>query len=383
MASDQSQLSNEDAQNLIQQLVGWAKQGGGNATSAYIGSNGTDVNQVASPGIAANAAQSISGGQQGNGGNFVGGNSGPQDSNTPPPLNPYQKGVAKMLAKAGEAHAQQAIQAGMDPNAIASHAAMQTAQSAQPTQQNNVKVPTGQAPTPSAKQVQVPTGQGRVTQNPSMYMKDPYKTPAGVNSPPQNNAQPPLQATPEPDQTQANYKQANLLLSQQALKEAQPRTWMQSFRDNFAKMSNGVTQADRLANLAAGQKIAGGEQLQPKDLATLTSDQWKAGLDATKTSLTAEAQNLSNLVDLHGKLENTKGRINQIFGNPSDDQKKVIGKINESYGNVGTLINSIGTFANNPPKFNGAGQINPQTQSIVNNIEQGKKVGKYTLVSKK
>jgi len=379
-----TQLSNEDAQNLIQQLVGWAKQGGGNSTSAYIGSNGTNVNQVASPGMAADAATSIAGGQQGNGGNMAGGNSGPQ-----PQLSPSQQinmdAATKMLKKNADMHAANTpipiLQNHVDTlggtNAPANIQIPTGKPAAQPTQtQPQVQVPTGnpQGYNRSRPNVQVPTGQTqntqRVTQNPSMYMKDPYKVPAGVNPAPQQNAPAPIQATAEPDQTQANYKQANLLLSQQALREAQPRTWLQSFQDNFLKMSGGVTQADRLANLATGQKIAGGEQLQPKDIATLTSDQWRAGLDATKTSLTAEAQNLSNLIDLHGKLEQTKGKWNQIWGNPSEDQKKVVGRINESYKNIGNLVNNVQTLTNQAPQFSGGG-VNSQASNIDSKLQNG------------
>ena len=209
---------------------------------------------------------------------------------------------------------------------------------------------------------QMPTGQTQPSSNASTQPSVNQQQPVDVSS---------VKATPDEGQTPTQYQQANKLLQQQALQEAQPKNWLQRFTDQFNQRTGGITQADRIANMQAMQKIVGGEQLQPKDIATFNSEQWRAGLDATKSSLAAEAQNMSNLVDLHSKLEATKGRPHQLLGWPSDDQNKVVGKINESYDNVGTLIGNIKSFTDNPPKFSGAGVINPQAANLSNKIQSG------------
>lgn len=322
-------LSPEDAQKLIQQLVGWAKAGGGNAPQVSMATDSQgNQNPVMSPQIAADSAQNISGGQQGNGGNNMQGNQQP-----PPQPNAYQKGVNKFLTQAGQTHAQQAIQAGVDPNAIAAHPAMQPAQQ-------------------------------------SMYMNNPYQIPTGVNPPKQNNQVPtgsPSNYTQEKNieqKTQENLAQARLLTSQSIKAEAMPKNFLQRFSDNFSKMTGGMTSTDRIANTKTLQSIAGGEPIQPTDAAKLDEESRNAALTANGQLLEAASQPVAALSSMYRDQLQTRGWNAGVRGIESPAMA-------DTKTQLLTQLQRLQTYANTQSML--IGSMNPQTQNVMDLINEAKK----------
>lgn len=181
-------------------------------------------------------------------------------------------------------------------------------------------------------------------------------------------------------------QQASLNVAKRNLQASEPPNWMERFSQNFTKMTGGVTQADQLANMQTMQKIAGSEPIQPETVANLNKDTYVAAIGATKDAISTIGQTIAPLTDLYGKLNETKGRINQMFNTPSDEQKQVLGSLREKVKSLNTHIGNLDTLGTNKPTFTSQGtnpqSTNPQAQDINNKIQQ-KKIGKYTLVNSK
>lgn len=175
-------------------------------------------------------------------------------------------------------------------------------------------------------------------------------------------------------------KQIALNISKRNLSLSQPPDFWQRFGQNFNKMTGGVTQADQLVNMAAGQKIAGQEPLQPKDIGELNAGSYKAALEATGTALTATQQKLTALTDLYGKEEQNKGVIASTLKQESPNQAVLRTSIENTADNMVTHVKNFRNLISNRPTFNTQG-INAQAQQTSSMIQQGK-VGKYTLVKK-
>lgn len=207
-------------------------------------------------------------------------------------------------------------------------------------------------------QVKVPTGQ------PQQQAQAQTQQPQDINA-----------------QIDAINKQTALNIAKRNLSISQPTNFWQRFGQNFAKMNGGITQADQLQNMAAGQKIAGQELLQPKDIGELNAGSYKSALEATGTALSATQQKLTALTDLYGKEEQNKGLKAEFLHNESPNQSTLRQAITDTADNMVTHTKNFRTLIANRPIFNSEG-LNPQTQDIVNKTQQTK-VGKYTLVNKK
>lgn len=208
----------------------------------------------------------------------------------------------------------------------------------------------------------------------------------------QNNNQNPIQA--QQPNTQSNNqsspptdintqidninKQTSLNIAKRNLSMSQPPNFWQRFGQSFAKQTGGITNTDNLANLSAGQKIAGQEPLQPKDIGELNAGSYKAALEATGTALTANQQKLTALTDLYGKEEQNKGIVASTLHNESPNQAVLRTAITNTADNMATHVKNFRDLIANRPTFNAQG-LNTQTADIVNKTQQAK-VGKYTLL---
>lgn len=200
---------------------------------------------------------------------------------------------------------------------------------------------------------------------------------------PDNSATSAQQAQQQPsvdDQIAQINKQAALNIANRNLAISKPQNFTQRFGNTLAKMEGGVTQADQLQNLGAGQKISGAEPLQPKDVGELNANSYKAALDASHNAAAVEQQKIQSFTDLYSKLNETKGVVARTLGNPSGEQDKVLQLAKDSADNLSTHLGNLRQLIKNRPTFNSQG-TNPQAQETTKKINQGK-VGKYTLVSK-
>ncbi len=146
----------------------------------------------------------------------------------------------------------------------------------------------------------------------------------------------------------------------------------------FNAMSNISEQgakALKLSNLSAAQDILGQKPLQPKDIAEMDINTYKAGLEATHQALAVEGQKFNALQDLYGKLNETKGKPNQLLGMPSEEQKNVYKSLQLAAKNINTHVNNLGELINNRPKVSSQG-VSSRNEEITSKT----KVGKYTLV---
>lgn len=262
--------------------------------------------------------------------NFV----NPQDSQP----NAYQKGVNKALQDAGTAHATQALQQGVDPNSIVNHNIMQPSQQSDPTQ-----VLAGLAAM-AMKQ------QGQTQQQPALVQQQ--------------------QSQPSIDDQIANInKQAQLNVASKNLQQSQsPQGLLDKFGQNVRDLS-GLTAARNASNEIV-QKTAAGEPIQPKDVADLNANTYKAALEASHNAATAEATKLPALVDLYGKLQATRGFGATITGTASKDQQSVLNALKTAGTNFGNHVDNLQTLINNRPKFTSKG-IDNQAQGTVSKIQEG------------
>lgn len=182
------------------------------------------------------------------------------------------------------------------------------------------------------------------------------------------------------DQIAQINKQAALNAAQASLSASKPQGFLQRFGNNLAKMEGGVTQSDRLGDIAVIQKISGAEPLQPKDVGELNANSYKAALDASHNATAVEQEKLRGLTDLYSKLGENRNVIQKGLGQQTDDQSKVLQSAKASADNLSTHLGNLRTLIKNRPTFNSQG-ANSQSQDTNNKINQGK-VGKYTLVSK-
>lgn len=248
--------------------------------------------------------------------------------------NAYQKGVNKALQDAGTAHATQAIQSGVDPNDIVNH----------PIMGNN------QDPT------QILAGLAAMAQH------------TGGNQQTQ-----PTQQQPQPsvdDQIASINKQSQLALANKTNSMANQNNFWSRFTDNVNSMEGGVTQANKLQNIEAMQKIAGGEPLQPKDVAEFNAGTYKAALEASHQAATVEATKLPALIDLYGKLQATRGFAAGVTGTASKEQNQVISALSTASSNLNSHISNLQTLINNRPTFSSKG-IDKQSQTTANKIQEG------------
>lgn len=262
--------------------------------------------------------------------------------------NAYQKGIDSVLNKTGEAHASEAIQQGVNPQDIANHPIMN--QQSDPTQVLRNLINSDQSQVP-----QTPAGDIRpiiITGN------DSTQTPV---------KQPQLSID---DQISQINKQAALNVANRNLTASNPPGFLQKFSQNLSKMEGGITPNDQIQNLQGIQKISASEPLQPKDIADFTAGTYKAGLEATHQALAVEGQKFNNLQDLYGKLNETKGRINQALAAPSEEQKTVYKALQTTAKNINTHVANLGTLINNRPKFSSTG-ISSQAQDTANKIKDG------------
>ncbi len=178
------------------------------------------------------------------------------------------------------------------------------------------------------------------------------------------------------DQIAQINKQAALNVAKAGLSASQPQGFLQRFGNNLTKMEGGVTQEDRLKDLATIQKISGNEPLQPKDVATLNSGSYTAALTASHEAVATEATKLNSLTELYGKLGDIRNPIQKGLGQQTDDQAKVLKIAQAAADNLSTHLGNLHTLVSHRPTFNSQG-----AQKTTEKINQGK-VGKYTLVSK-
>jgi len=381
--------------DLMNQLIQWAQQGGGNATTNYIGSNGNGINQIASPQIAADAAQSISGGQQGNGGNFSGGNMNtPQMPNILPqqqqkqhpqalPLNPdQQKGVQQAIKAKQKADQQQgmqwgmqALQSGLQPQDILNHNLMGN------VQPGNTPMAGGQiAPPMNPQQILqkiLPQGQAQ----PSVFSGGGNPAGGASGSWGGNNTQvqskPPVQNAPQPQAKQnaltaqpsiqsLNDKTAFNVASQNE-KESEPKNFFERWQQQFQKMSGGMTQADRLSNLGAMQKLAGAEPLQKKDVSEMTAGTYRAAIDGASKLVDADSSKFKDLTSMYGQMNETKGFPNKALSLPSDEQKQVMDSLRQTAQRLNNHLKNMGTLLDNRPSFNTQG-VNANQENIKDKI---------------
>lgn len=308
-----------DIMSILQQ---WVANGGNQPPN--------NVAQGSSPEVTSDSA-SI--GPQGNGGNFGGGNSGPQDE---PQLHPIQQAAIDAAVSTTKKQVQEAVQHG-GPS-VAKHIVDTFGGGGNPTWGNQPQ-PSQPQPQQILQNLVNPNGQQQQTQ------------PQSID-----------------DQIANINKQAQLNLAQRNLAESKPPDFLQRFSQQFAKMSGGVTQADQLGNIETMQKIAGGEPLQPKDVGELNARTYGAALDATHQSAALEAQKLPQLLDLYGKLNLTKGIPANIGGTTSTDQRKTLMAIRTAGQSLNTHIENLGTLINNRPTFSSKG-MDKQAQQTSNRIE--------------
>lgn len=215
----------------------------------------------------------------------------------------------------------------------------------------------------------------------SVLSSQPQQAPVPTGQP-QSNTQPqPSQPLDINSQIDNINKQTALNIAKRNLSMSQPPNFWQRFGQNFAKQTGGVTQGEQLQNMAAGQKIAAQEPLQPKDIGELNAGSYKAALEATGTALTATQQKLMALTDLYGKEEQNKGVVATALHNESPNQTVLRQSIQDTADNMVNHVKNFRTLIANRPTFNSQG-LNSQTQDINNKIQKGK-VGKYTLVNNK
>lgn len=340
--ADTSTQTQQDPVDLINQLAQWAKNNGTQApnnvpqssspgmTAGYVASNPNSLNGQSSNAGFVSGNNTVPGQQggmavaNGNGtdlGTLLQGlikqaqtpNSGGQNQGGMA-VNAYQKGVNKALQQAGEAHATQAVQAGMNPNDVANHPMMQGG----PEQTQQVQVPTGQPQQPQTSSI-----------------------PDNIN--------------------QLNQKTAyNTALK--AYQSSLPQNFMQRFSQNFTKMTGGVTQADQLANSQAIQKIAGAEPIQPEDVAKMNIEARKAALEASSQAISADTNKMTAYTDLIPKLEADKGWWAKANAAPSQDQKNLISGMATTAKDLNQRLLNHDTLINN---------INPSAQQTSNKIQQG------------
>lgn len=224
-----------------------------------------------------------------------------------------------------------------------------------------------------------PTGSnpGAAQAQTAQLSPNPVSQGQATGQPTQQNQQQPQDINEQIDNIN---KQTALNIANRNLNMSQPPNFWQRFGQNFTKMTGGVTQADQLQNMAAGQKIAGQEPLQPKDVGELNAGSYKAALEATGTALSATQQKLTALTDLYGKEEQNKGLVASALKNESPNQAVLRKSIEDTADNMVTHVKNFRTLISNRPTFNSQG-INSQAQQTSAKIEQGK-VGKYTLVNK-
>lgn len=183
------------------------------------------------------------------------------------------------------------------------------------------------------------------------------------------------------DQITQAQEQAKLNVAQRISQMSKSPNFMQRFSQNFTKETGGVTQADQLQNIAAIQKIAGGEPLQTKDVQDLNVGSYKAALDASHNAAAVEQEKLNSLTNLYGKLGENRNFAQKTLGQQTADQSKILDVAKASADNLSTHLSNLRTLITNRPTFSSKGQ-NPQAQATTDKINQGK-VGKYTLVQTK